>query len=241
MDSSGMLGRFARLPLSFLPTELVVPVLRGPLHGCKWIVGSAHHACWLGTYEREKQKRIASELKPGSVFYDVGANVGLYSLLAARLDPAGKTYAFEPLPKNTWYLHRHFELNSIQNAQVLELAISDQIGTHSFCEAGDRSMGHLGKNGKLRVRTATLDSLLHEEEIPAPDYIKMDIEGAELMALRGASECIQRHRPAIFLATHGRNMETECCRQLNSWGYELQNIGDVTMLDRAEFLAKFRP
>jgi hypothetical protein len=102
-------------------------------------------------------------------------------------------------------------------------------------------MGHLGKNGKLRVRTATLDSLLHEEEIPAPDYIKMDIEGAELMALRGASECIQRHRPAIFLATHGRNMETECCRQLNSWGYELQSIGDVTMLDRAEFLAKFRP
>ena len=101
-------------------------------------------------------------------------------------------------------------------------------------------MGHLGQDGNLLVRTATIDSLLHEEEIPPPDYIKMDIEGAELTALRGASECIQRHRPVIFLATHGRDMETECCRQLNSWGYELQDISDTTILDRAEFLAKFR-
>jgi FkbM family methyltransferase len=241
IQSNSVLGRIARLPLKFLPPDLVLPIMHGPLRGSNWIVGSAHHACWLGTYEREKQKRIASELKPGSVFYDVGANVGLYSLLATRLDPAGKTYAFEPLPKNTWYLHRHFELNSIHNAQVLELAISDHVGTHSFCVTGDRSTGHLGQDGNLVVRTATLDSLLQEEEIPPPDYIKMDVEGAELMALRGASECIQRHRPAIFLATHGRDMETECCRQLNSWRYELQDIGDATILDRSEFLAKFRP
>jgi hypothetical protein len=68
----------------------------------------------------------------------------------------------------------------------------------------------------------------------------MDIEGAELMALRGASECIQRHRPIVFLATHGRDMETECCRLLESWGYELQNIGDSTILNRREILAKWR-
>ena len=68
----------------------------------------------------------------------------------------------------------------------------------------------------------------------------MDIEGAELTALRGAIECIQRHRPIIFLATHGRDMETECGQLLNSWGYELQKISDASIVDRAEFLAKFK-
>jgi len=238
IQSNGVLGRIARLPLRFLPPDLVLPIMHGPLRGSNWIVGSAHHACWLGTYEQEKQKRIASELKPGSVFYDVGANVGLYSLLAARLDPAGKTYAFEPLPKNTLYLRRHLDLNCIHNVRVLELAISDQVGTDSFYEAGDRSMGHLGQDGNLLVRTATIDSLLHEEEIPPPDYIKMDIEGAELQALRGGMDCIQRHRPVIFLATHGREVHKGCCQLLESWGYTCPLLGAYAD-DRGEIIAFF--
>jgi FkbM family methyltransferase len=239
IDTNSALGRIARFPLKFLPPDLVLPIMHGPLRGSKWIVGSAHHACWLGIYEREKQKQIARELKPRSIFYDVGANVGLYSLLAARLDPSGETYAFEPLPKNTWYLRRHLELNCIRNVQVLEVAISDQVGKDLFQEAEDRSMGHLGQNGNLRVRTATLDSLSHQEEIPPPDYIKMDIEGAELQALRGASDCIQRHRPVIFLATHGREVHRACCRLLESWGYECPLLGAFTD-DRGEIIARFK-
>jgi FkbM family methyltransferase len=239
MHSSSMLGRFARLPLRFLLPQLVVPVLRGPLRGSKWIVGSSLHSCWLGSFEYEKQRRVASELNPGSIFYDIGANVGFYSLLAARLVTSGKIYAFEPLPSNVWYLRRHLELNETSNVEVLDLAVSDQVGTAFFEEAACRLMGHLAQEGTLGVRTATLDSLVFEEEISPPTVVKMDIEGAELLALRGASECIQRHRPLIFLATHGREVHEACCRLLESWGYECQLLDGVTAEDRGEVVARF--
>src|SRR5713226_8570232 len=134
LPSDTALGKFLRYPLRLLPTELVVPVLRGPLRGSKWIVGSSLHGWWLGSFEHKKQTRIASALKPGSIFYDIGANAGFYSLLAARLVSPGKVYAFEPLPRNVSYLQRHLELNETSNVEVLDLAVSDQVGTAFFEE-----------------------------------------------------------------------------------------------------------
>jgi FkbM family methyltransferase len=238
-SSTGVLGRIVRSPLRLIPTDMVVPVLRGPLRGIKWIVGSGYHGCWLGSYESEKQRKIAAELKPGSVFYDVGANVGLYSLLAARQVHPGMAYAFEPLPQNVWYLRKHLELNDIHNVDVLELAVSDRSGTACFEKSGNRSMGHLAEGGNIRVCTATLDSLVFSERIFPPSCIKMDIEGAELLALRGAGESIQRYRPVIFLATHGREVHRECSQLLESWGYECLSIQDKTGSDAGEVVAKF--
>src|SRR2546427_4014456 len=161
--NTSILRRIARSPLWLIPTEMVVPIIHGPLRGSKWVVGSAHHSSWLGSYESEKLRCIASELKPGGVFYDIGANVGLYSLLASRLVPRGMTYAFEPVPRNIGYLRRHLELNHIHNVELLELAISDRAGTAFFQEGENRFMGHLAPQGMLRVRTATLDSLVIEK------------------------------------------------------------------------------
>jgi FkbM family methyltransferase len=239
MYSSRIFGRFARLPLSFLPPELVVPVLCGPLRGSKWILGSSLNSCWLGSYEYEKQKRITNELKRGTVFYDIGANVGFYSLLAARLVPSGKIYAFEPLPSNLCYLRRHLELNQTSNVEVFDLAISDQVGTAFFEEAACRLMGRLAREGTLGVHTATLDSLVLQERIAPPSVVKMDIEGAELLVLRGASDCIQRYRPVIFLATHGGEVHQACCGLLESWGYECELLGGAAVEDRGEVVARF--
>lgn len=233
-------GKISRSPLRILRRSWVVPILQGPLRGKKWVIGSQRHAFWLGIYEPHMQCLIARTVKKDTVFYDIGANVGFYSLLASTLIFPGKVFAFEPLPENVRYLERHLTLNDIRNVEILELAISDQVGTSNFQEEVTRAMGRLQAEGNTRVLTTTLDSLLQAQLIDPPHYIKMDIEGTELMALRGASECIQRHRPTIFLATHGRDMEAECGRLLNSWGYELRNIGDTTILDRGEFLAMFR-
>jgi hypothetical protein len=89
-------------------------------------------------------------------------------------------YAFEPLPRNIEYLRKHLKLNSVSNAELLELAVCDVVGIASFQEADNSSMGHLGGGGSTRVRTATLDSLLLQEKILPPSLIKIDIEGAEL-------------------------------------------------------------
>jgi FkbM family methyltransferase len=237
LPSTNLLGKISRYPLRVLPGAMAVPILQGPLRGKKWIVGSQRHAFWLGSYETHMQKLIAREVKPDSVFYDVGANVGFYTLLASILVGPGKVFAFEPLPANVAYLHKHLALNAAENVKVFELAICNQVGVAFFEQEETGAMGRLQEKGGLRVFTATLDSLLEERRLPPPNYIKMDIEGAETKALAGAVLCFQRFRPTLFLATHGRQIHQECCDLLRSWNYELSIVGQASQ-DRAEVLCR---
>lgn len=238
ISSDTMAGKIVRLPLSLIPRDAVVPILRGRLRGKRWIVGSAIHRCWLGFYEFEKQTLISSVVQSGTVFYDVGANVGFYSLLAATLvEAAGRVFAFEPLPTNIGYLKRHLALNGVANVEVLELAIGEQDGTGLFAPESTGFMGRLSGAGTLSVQIAALDSLLNGGRLVPPNYIKMDIEGSELSALHGAQKCIQRHRPIIFLATHGRDVHAACCRLLESWKYECRELGAVTADGLGEVMA----
>jgi FkbM family methyltransferase len=229
LSSQTIAGKIARLPLSIIPRQAVVPILAGRLRGKRWIVGSAIHRCWLGFYEFEKQRLISSMVRPGTVFYDVGANVGFYSLLASEVvGPRGLVFAFEPLPRNVAYLKKHLELNRVANVDVLELALGEQTGIASFTSEPSGFMGRLSDFGGLPVAVASLDSLLAKRRLVPPHSIKIDIEGSELLALRGAISCIQRHRPLIFLATHGRDLHAACCRLLKSWEYECTQFGSVS-------------
>ncbi len=213
-------GRLVRYPFKLIPPDIALPVLQGPLRGQKWIVGSLLHGCWLGSYEWETQKRIAQEVRRGSVFFDVGANVGFYSLLAALRVGAGRVYAFEPLPANIDFLRQHLEINRIRNVEVLEVAISDQPGRADFVSETTRAMGKLEEGGSLSVEVSTLDHLIAEARVAPPDCIKMDIEGGEFRALLGATQCFRERRPKLFLATHGKAVHDDCCRLLASWEYE---------------------
>jgi len=243
ISSATWAGKIVRLPLSLIPRDAVLPILQGRLRGQHWIVGSALHRCWMGFYEFDKQQLIASVVQPETVFYDVGANVGFYSLLAALLVGArGRVFAFEPLPRNLAYLKRHLALNRVANVETVELAIGEQDGVASFAAESTGLMGHLSgagaHAGTLSVPVATLDALLDGGKLVPPDYIKMDIEGAELSALRGARNCIQRHRPLIFLATHGRDVHTACCRLLESWEYECRELGSPAADGCGEVVAR---
>jgi FkbM family methyltransferase len=237
LSSESALGKIARIPLALVPDELILPILQGPLRGKRWISGSATHACWLGSYECEKQRAIAREVCPGSVFYDVGANVGFYSLLASLLVGSGKVFAFEPAPRNLPYLRSHLELNQASNVEVFPVAIGDTVGEARFQIEPSGLMGHFAASGSALVSTATLDSLVEGGRIAPPHFIKMDIEGAELLALCGAARIFERYHPVLFLATHGSDVERECRVLLDSWGYKIQEIGPRAS-DRNELLAK---
>jgi FkbM family methyltransferase len=230
-------GRLVRYPFKLIPRNLALPVLQGPLRGQKWIVGSHLHGCWLGSYEWETQKRIAQEVRPGSVFFDVGANVGFYSLLAAMRVDTGRVYAFEPLPENIAFLRQHLKMNRIRNVEVLQVAISNRPGTASFVSESTRAMGKLEAGGSLAVETATLDCLIAEDRVASPDFIKMDIEGGEFGALLGATQCFRKGRPQLLLATHGKAVHDDCCRLLASWGYEWDYLTRDSD-DRAELFAQ---
>ncbi len=240
LTSESALGRLARYPLKLVPRTMAVPILTGKLRGKRWVVGSAIHRCWLGFYEYEKQRLICREVRPDSVFWDVGANVGFYSLLASELVGSGKVFAFEPVPRNLYYLREHLALNHVTNVEVLAMAVSDRNGTSPFEVEKTGSMGRLSGEGSITVSTATLDSLVEEGKVLPPDYVKMDIEGAELLALRGASDTFQRFRPVLFLATHGKQTENKCCQLLESWGYEWRSIQDKPGSAFGELVAEFR-
>jgi FkbM family methyltransferase len=229
-------GKLLRFPFRLLPRGMTVPILQGPLRGKKWILGSQRHAFWLGGYEPQMQALMARELKKGRTFYDIGANVGFYTLLGSFCVAPGCVFAFEPLPANVEFLKRHLAINQVRNVRVLQVAISDEIGTAKFRAEPTGAMGQLDSSGNVNVNMSTIDALLATREITPPDFIKMDIEGAECKALFGARECFQQHKPVLFLATHGKEIHDRCCDLLWSWKYKVEIITKEAQ-DRSEMIA----
>ena len=141
------IGKVLRWPLKAVPKAAVIPIMSGPARGLKWVVGASIHGCWLGTYEKTKQKRFAAELKPNDVVYDLGAQAGFYSLLASRLvGPQGAVYAFEPLPRNVRLLQQHIDLNRATNINVFELAVGGTDGTAQFADGPNPLQGSLSES-----------------------------------------------------------------------------------------------
>ncbi len=218
-------GKALRFPLRFIPPNMRLPILQGKLRGKGWIVGSSNHSCWLGSYEYEKRIVFEKTVRDGSIVFDIGAHVGFYTLLASVLvGPSGKVFAFEPVPRNLLYLREHLRLNRITNVKVVETAVSDSTGTMFFDEGPSSLVGRISLEGRLKVRTVSLDELVSQGEVPIPHYIKIDVEGAEILVLSGAKSIFTTAHPALFLATHGRNIHQQCCQFLQSLGYCLRPI-----------------
>jgi FkbM family methyltransferase len=217
-------GRILRRSLRAVPKSLTVSVHAGPAKGAKWSAGAGPADFWLGTYEVEKAELFTQYAKPGGTVYDIGANVGFYTLIASQLvGPTGQVIAFEPSPRNLHFLHHHLDLNQVSNVRILDLAVSNGEGTAQFLVGNDPRTSKMTSSGDIIVRTAALDHLA--EHLPTPDLIEMDIEGAEYAALRGAEQLLRNANPVIFLSTHGAEVHQGCCDLLRSLGYALHPIG----------------
>jgi FkbM family methyltransferase len=222
-----LLANLIRLPLGLMSPQSVVRIRTGELHGWRWIAGSSTNGCWLGTYERHMQRLFREHIRPGATVFDVGANAGFFTLLASKLaGDSGRVYAFEPLPRNLEFLERHIRLNELANAHVAALAIAATSGEAHFRIAQHASMGGLSEEGDLRVVTASLDDLIATGPATRPDFIKMDIEGAESDALRGAKELLSGGPLTIALSTHGWQQHETCWAMLADAGFKLDLLKD---------------
>ena len=240
--SGSVFGKILRWPLRLLPRMARVRVLQGPLRGKKWIVGSSNHGCWLGSYEYEKQMAFCREVRTGSVVYDLGANVGFYSLLASTLaGNEGMVFSFEPSPRNLQYLKKHIELNRISNCRVFDVAVSSCDGAAHFHLNPNHAEGRLVEGGETHtfpVKTVKLDTLVFSRGMAPPDLLKCDIEGGEYDALKGAEATLRQFAPVIFLATHGPEVHRHCCELLESLGYDLLPLDHPSLSEAAEIIAR---
>lgn len=239
ISSRSLIGRTLRLPLRLMPEGMEVRILQGTLKGKRWITGSSDHGCWLGSYEFDKQQAIAAAVRPGMVCFDIGANVGFYTLLFSELTgPEGSVVAFEPVPRNRDLLRRHVAINGCGNVVVQELALADVDSTARFDQTHSTSEGHLSETGTISVKCARIDSLVAARQIAPPDVMKIDVEGAEVAVLSGAAEVLARNKPLIFLATHGERLHEDCCRILGRLGYRLAPIHGTAIESCAEIVAR---
>jgi FkbM family methyltransferase len=235
---TSFLGRLLRLPLRLIPRGMVLPILQGALRGRRWIVGAGEHGYWLGSYELGKRRSFERTIFPGAVVVDIGANVGYFSLLAAVLaGKTGRVFAIEPSPRNADYIRRHVRLNKFSTVTVIEAAISDRSGEAFFDLGASIATGHLSESGQIRVDLVTLDSLLAEETLLPPDFIKIDVEGAEFAVLQGAKDVLSQHQPVLFMDTHAREAHQPTVAFLEDLGYTFEILDGKPLPETKEFIA----
>jgi FkbM family methyltransferase len=176
-------------------------------------VGGSAAAYALGTFKPDLQGFLSAAVKEGNIFYDIGANVGFFSLLAARLvGPQGKVISFEPLPANLLTLRENVQRNRFCNVQILPLALGAANDEQMFQVSERPTWGKLKGVGSatpdkylrdIKVIVRRLDDLFSEGAIQPPDFVKIDVEGAEVAVVEGAKETLLRYGPTLMIELHG--------------------------------------
>jgi FkbM family methyltransferase len=183
-----------------------VAIRNGVAQGLKFNAGESCPELALGTYEVPIQKIFAQYLKAGDTFYDIGANVGFFSIIAAKLvGDTGKVYAFEPGEGNAKSVRHNAQLNNFSQIEVIAKAVSHTSGSGQLLLA-KYSGGHTlavadappDLAGEVTVDLVAIDDLIAQNKIKPPNFVKVDVEGAELDALKGMTETIKTYQPTVI-------------------------------------------
>jgi FkbM family methyltransferase len=185
-----------------------------------------------GAGEESVQQTLERYLKAGMTFYDVGANIGVFSLIAARLvGEKGRVVAFEADPEIAGRLREHLARNQFTWATVEEKAVWSEAKTVYFARTNpetspDRGLGHVvaaAGTETIEVRAVTLDKFAETER--APDLIKCDVEGAEVEVFRGGQNLLKEKRPAIVCELHSEENRRSLASMFQELGYACMNCG----------------
>lgn len=203
--------RLARFGMRFaddLPGEVLVPTTDGRRLHADLGTGMCDLIFFLGEYERAVTRAISAVVRPGDVCLDVGANLGWYTTLLHELaGPTGEVHAFEPVPSIFGALERNVALlDHTANVHLRNVALGDapgQAAIHLFAGLpnGHASMSDMDRDDyeTVDVPVITVDSYLVEQQVGPVDVVKMDIEGAELLFLRGAGRLFDQDVPPIWM------------------------------------------
>jgi FkbM family methyltransferase len=193
-----------------------------------------------GAYEGFVERELSLHLKPGSVFYDVGAHIGILSLLAARLvGTAGTVFAFEPDCGNVERIKRNASRNQLDQIHVVPCAAwcvsgrmcFERASRHSSHNQGTlRTESGMGGANTIEVDTIALDDFAASHDSPA--LIKIDVEGAEAAVLRGSERIFALTKPVLICEIHHEAAEREVTQWLLGRGYTFEWLKDPAHFPR---------
>lgn len=161
-------------------------------------------------YEEPVRQVVRDQLSPGGVCLDVGANVGVMTLLAASLvGPTGRVIAVEPNPDNVQLIYKGILRNRTTNVEVIPLAASDQRAVFSMSGRSNTELSATEPDelAGRHAQSIVLDDLL--SDLPRLDLVKLDIEGHEPAALRGLTRLVSRLAPTVLLEFNPRCLERQ--------------------------------
>lgn len=198
-------------------------------------------------YEKEMIETIEKNLKKGDSFFDLGANEGYFSVLASKIvGENGKIYTVEPQSRLQNIIKINFKNNNVENAKIIQKAVSNKGGTIKFSLAPDTNTGSSGifnsqryKNPTENVQVTTLEKIFHDEKIKKIKLIKIDIEGLEYEAILGSKNLfIQNIIKNIALELHPEilkkrnNSVSDIINFLNDAGYKKNNFHSTLVFSK---------
>ena len=185
---------------------------------------------------------ILRHIKPGQRIVDVGANIGFFTLLCARqVGPTGQVWAFEPGPQSYALLSTNVSINGYNNVVVENSAVADSSGRVDLfvCRAGESDNRIAGtlldyeQRDRINVRCVALDDYCAKIDAPV-DFIKIDVQGAETLVLRGMENMLRRQRPIISFeyTPHSVKIDEQCHQaellaRLRGFGYCVYELPEV--------------
>jgi len=231
LPSTVVRSRAARAAVAMLGSrERLVEVAAGPLRGTRLSLRpSTERAFWAGTYEEQVQ-RVLIELGRGRLAFDVGSYIGFLALVLARTHD--RVVAVEPLPANVERIRRNVAANGAA-VEIVHAGVADAAGKLELELGPTAAMGKLrgapgptwlaeAAGGTVEVPAVTLDGLA--ARFGFPDVIKLDVEGAAGMALRGAARTL-RARPVVLCELHSASERADVEAALSAASYAVSELG----------------
>ena len=202
-----------------------------------------------GLFEEKETEFVRRTVQEDWVCLDIGACFGWYSVLLSRLvGKGGEVHAFEPVPDNRECLQNNLALNGCTNVEVNPFGLGDQPMTTQIYVPVDGVSGSLRAHAKLakcrvvQVDISTVDHYVTSQGLGRLDFIKADIEGAELLMLKGAQDALQKYKPILMLEIQSSSTRLfdyepkEIFNMLHSLGYRAHYVRGNHHLVRCEEL-----
>jgi FkbM family methyltransferase len=239
----GPVGRRLSSLLTRLLRHRDMTILGGAAAGARINLGGSYLGYLTGDVETVVQETLAEMLEPGQVVYDIGANIGFFTIICSRLvGPQGRVYAFEPMPQNAVTLRHNVALNALGNTVVIEKAAASSSGTAELLVSEWSAFHALNVAGvsppershdRITVETVTLDDFASTTGARPPDVVKIDVEGAELEVIKGMSALLASSRPLVICELHGTN--EDFLRLIQAQGYEARTLGEPEPISEAHW------